>query len=85
MRITQVVGSLLLLILVLAIENAAADNVTSENHSVINESDPVAWYNKGDVLLNLSKYNESIEAFNKAIELNQSYVEAWRQQGPCSL
>jgi hypothetical protein len=24
------------------------------------------WFNKGDLLLNLGKYNESIDAYNKA-------------------
>jgi len=76
MRIKRILGSILLLTMLVAIENAAADNVTAENLSDINESDPVAWYNKGEALLNLSKYNESIEAFNEAIELHKSYVEA---------
>jgi len=39
------------------------------------------WFNKGDLLLNLGKYNESIEAYNKSIELNQSFATAWKQKG----
>ena len=39
------------------------------------------WVNKGEALLNLSKYNESIDAYNKAIELNQSYAAAWNNKG----
>jgi tetratricopeptide (TPR) repeat protein len=39
------------------------------------------WYNKGNVLLNLGEYNESISAYNKAIELNQSLAVAWKQKG----
>jgi tetratricopeptide (TPR) repeat protein len=41
----------------------------------------VAWFNKGDLLLNLGKYNESIEAYDRAIELNQSYAAAWSHKG----
>jgi tetratricopeptide (TPR) repeat protein len=53
----------------------------------INESDPVYWYNLGERLLNLDelnrsdRMNESIAAFNKAIELNTTYVEAWDRKG----
>jgi tetratricopeptide (TPR) repeat protein len=39
------------------------------------------WFNKGDLLLNLGEYIEAIEAYNKAIELNQSYVVAWSHKG----
>jgi len=38
------------------------------------------WVNIGDSLLNSGKYNEAIEAYNKAIELNQSNVMAWIQK-----
>ena len=43
------------------------------------------WFNKGDLLLNSGKYNESIEAYNKAIELNQSYAVAWSHKGDALL
>ena len=43
--------------------------IAGGNVTIINESDPVYWFNKGEALLNFSEYNESIEAFNKAIEL----------------
>ncbi|MBW9220732.1 tetratricopeptide repeat protein, partial [Methanothermococcus sp. SCGC AD-155-M21] len=29
-----------------------------------------AWNNKGDALYNLGKYNEAIECFNKALEID---------------
>jgi len=57
----------------------------TENHTAINESDPVYWYNKGEELLNASKYNESIEAYDRSIELNQSYAEAWNHKGKALL
>jgi len=53
-----------------------------ESSANIFESDPVYWYERG---LSLSKssntYNESIEKFDKAIELNQSYESAWYKKG----
>jgi tetratricopeptide (TPR) repeat protein len=61
-------------------DEVIAENVTIVNESVV-ESDPVYWYNKGKELLNASKYNESIEAYDRAIELNQSYAEAWNHKG----
>jgi tetratricopeptide (TPR) repeat protein len=40
------------------------------------------WVHKGDLLFNLSNYyNESIEAYDMAIELNQSYAVAWSRKG----
>jgi len=39
------------------------------------------WLKKGDLLLNSGKYDEAIEAFNRALELNQSYVDAWIHKG----
>jgi tetratricopeptide (TPR) repeat protein len=38
------------------------------------------WVNKGDLFLTLGKYNEAIDAYNKAIELNQSNTVAWKQK-----
>ena len=39
------------------------------------------WLNKGNLLLNLGEFNEAINAYNKAIELNQSNATAWKQKG----
>ena len=58
------------LILLLILMTSASCQQTAED-----------WFNKGDSLLNLGKYNESIDAYNKAIELNQSYAVAWKQKG----
>jgi len=35
------------------------------------------WLQKGRDLFNQSKYEESIQCFDEAIKLNQSYIEAW--------
>ena len=52
---TQVLKLLLLLTILIAIENATADNVTAKPLLVVNESNPVAWYNK--VLLSIARAN----------------------------
>ena len=61
------------------------DIIAGRNHTTINktinESDPIDWYNEGDALFNSGQYNESIEAYNRAIELNKSYTEAWIGEG----
>ncbi len=48
---------------------------------VKDESDPVAWYKRAEALSILGQYNESIEAYNKALEMNASYAEAWKGKG----
>jgi tetratricopeptide (TPR) repeat protein len=40
-----------------------------------------AWTNKGIELLSLGKINESIQAFDKAIEINPLCVDAWNNKG----
>ncbi len=42
---------------------------------------PYAWYNKGIDLNSLGRYNDSIQAYRKAIELNQSLIGAWNNIG----
>lgn len=61
--------------------NALVNNTTVENRMAINESDPVYWYNMGEIFLDLGRYNESINAYNMAIELNQSFEAAWIHKG----
>jgi tetratricopeptide (TPR) repeat protein len=41
----------------------------------------VTWKNKGDILFDQGKYNESMQAYDKAIELNPRYSEAWNGKG----
>ena len=36
-----------------------------------------AWYSKCSALHNLGKYNEAVEALDKAIEIEPQYAEAW--------
>jgi tetratricopeptide (TPR) repeat protein len=48
----------------------AAENLTS-----------IDWFVKGYDLYNLGRYNESLEAYNRALELNASDAEAWNNKG----
>jgi len=68
-------------------KNMQTSKATLDEELAINESDPVYWYNLGERLQNSDelnrsdRMNESIAAFNKAIELNKTYVEAWDRKG----
>ena len=44
-------------------------------------TDDKSWYSKGSALYNLGKYNEAIQAFDKAIELDPDYAKAWCSKG----
>jgi len=46
-----------------------------ENETTIN------WFMKGFDLCNQEKYNESLEAYNKALELDPNDFEAWNNKG----
>ncbi|MDD4161247.1 MAG: tetratricopeptide repeat protein [Methanothrix sp.] len=44
-------------------------------------ADANVWFSKGFVLELQENYNESIKCYEKAIDLNQSFIEAWRREG----
>ena len=66
----------LVLVMLISLNIASSQGIT-ENLTAINESDPTFWYNKGEELLNASKYNESIEAFDEAIRLDPNNETIW--------
>lgn len=39
------------------------------------------WYNKGNDLANLGKYEEAIEAYDQALKIDPEYVKAWYNKG----
>jgi tetratricopeptide (TPR) repeat protein len=39
------------------------------------------WFSNGTALENLGRYEEAIQAYNKAIEINPQYAEAWNRKG----
>jgi tetratricopeptide (TPR) repeat protein len=41
----------------------------------------MAWNNKGDALLNQGKYDEAIQAYDKAIQLDPKFAAVWNNKG----
>ena len=41
----------------------------------------IEWNNKGDSLADLSRHEESLKSYDKAIELNPDYADAWYNKG----
>jgi tetratricopeptide (TPR) repeat protein len=48
---------------------------------VVGQTTAADWYNKGCALSEQDKQEEAIQAFDKALELNPQYVEAWTKKG----
>ena len=55
-------------------------NITNSSGSKT-KSAAKAWYNKGNILRELDKHEESIECYDKAIELDPKYDNAWNNKG----
>jgi tetratricopeptide (TPR) repeat protein len=72
---------MIFLALLSALGDATADDLMAEDLSIINESDPVAWCNKGHDLYSLGNYDEAIQAFDKAIQINPETAYAWIGKG----
>jgi len=49
------------------------DNFNAEN--------PSHWYNKGNALRNLQRFDEAIACFNQALVLDTHYIKAWYRKG----
>ena len=45
----------------------------------INPNNPITWHNKGLTFARLNKLEDSIDCFNKALDLKQDYAKAWCQ------
>ena len=46
-----------------------------------NAGNPSHWYNKGNALRNLQRFNEAVDCFNKALFLDTHYIKAWYRKG----
>ena len=44
-------------------------------------NNPTAWARRGQVLRRLSRYDQAVESYNRAIELDPSYAWAWNGRG----
>lgn len=55
---------------------AAYDLITQ-----LHPESPKSWYNKACVLSRLGRYEQAIEAINKAIEIDPEYANAWKKKG----
>lgn len=40
-----------------------------------------AWYNKGNALKNLGKYDEAVKAYDEAIKLDPKFAWPWNNKG----
>ena len=57
-------------------ENDNADNKTESKTAV-------DYYNDGLIAVREKKYNKALENFNKVIEMNPAYIEAYNKRGMC--
>ena len=48
-------------------------------------SDPKTWYNKGVALMAEGSFEEAIDCFGRAVELDPMNVKAWNNKGICLL
>jgi len=80
MRLGWIFASIVLLVLLAAPAHAAADDLADE-FSVVNESNPVTWINRGVDFFNLGQTEDAIEAYDRAIALNSQYSAAWNNKG----
>ncbi len=46
-----------------------------------NTENPSHWYNKGNALRNLQRFDEAVDCFNKALFLDTHYIKAWYRKG----
>jgi tetratricopeptide (TPR) repeat protein len=59
-----------------------ATNFSNQQKITTNpELNSQSWYNKGFDLYNLGRFEEAIEYFNKALELNSEFSNAWTAKG----
>ena len=56
-------------------------NNTSQKLAIeLDPNNAKAWYAKGYTLGKLGKYNEAIQAYDRAIQIDSNYTEAWNEK-----
>jgi tetratricopeptide (TPR) repeat protein len=56
-------------------------SIASNPEEATNPEDATFWYNEGNALSNQKKYDEAINAYDKAIRLDPNYIDAWYWKG----
>jgi tetratricopeptide (TPR) repeat protein len=46
-----------------------------------NTENPSHWYNRGNALRNLQRFDEALDCFNQALFLDTHYIKAWYRKG----
>jgi tetratricopeptide (TPR) repeat protein len=61
----------------------ALDNITENNSGVVDTKsvDARAWFLEGNALYDQKKYDESLDAYNEAIQLEPGNVSIWSNKG----
>jgi tetratricopeptide (TPR) repeat protein len=80
-RALRLVSMLQLGSLAIAAQNANCVSEELLNILPLNETNASVWYNLGEERLKNDKYNESLDAYSEAIEMNMSFSEAWNHRG----
>ena len=70
-------GSVIILIALIAIGSGTAYSSACENLSATNKSNPLWWFDKGSILF----IRNDEATYDQATKLNQSYAEAWDHKG----
>jgi tetratricopeptide (TPR) repeat protein len=62
---------------IIAEEIWRAESLITFKLELNNSEDPEEWFNQGDALNNLGRYEEAIKSYNQAISFKHDYYEAW--------
>ncbi len=57
--------------------NVQANQISPDSGLITNPQDAEIWINKGRDFERVGKYNDSVDAYNRAIEINPNLAEAW--------
>lgn len=49
--------------------------------SIFNKENPSHWYNAGNILVNLKRFDEAYQCYDNAIFLNTHYTKCWYRKG----
>jgi tetratricopeptide (TPR) repeat protein len=81
LRVGQISKYLIIIIILISIDNSIAEDIAIGKVLSIKGFGPIAYYEKGVALYHSSKYNESIESLDNAIEINPNDTNAWYYKG----